>query len=121
MFQIMEKKARKLKKFLMKAENYRRENEFVKIHHKSKVNFGTCNVNENQTVEIKIQREQEWNNYKDSIKTCSEEDLFERQQAKKIKQRILRISLKVHIFENNEFNYMYFFENRYYISLWNYF
>ncbi|XP_043264918.1 cilia- and flagella-associated protein 221-like [Colletes gigas] len=90
MFQILEEKVRKLKEFLTKVENYRQENELAKIHHKSKVNYGTRDISENQIIEIKIQREQEWNDYEDSMKTSLDEDLFGRQKAKKIRQRILR-------------------------------
>ncbi|XP_076634721.1 cilia- and flagella-associated protein 221-like [Colletes latitarsis] len=90
MFQILEEKVRKLKEFLTKVENYRQENELAKIHHKSKVNYGIRDISENQIIEMKIQREREWNDYKDSMKTSSDEDLFERQKAKKTRQRILR-------------------------------
>ncbi|XP_053972616.1 cilia- and flagella-associated protein 221-like [Hylaeus volcanicus] len=94
MSQMIETKVLKLKEFLIKTENYHRENELAKFHHKPKVNYGTRGINDNRIIEIQVQREQGWNDYKDSMNLSCEEDVFERKEIEKIKQRILRTSQK---------------------------
>lgn len=96
--ETIEQKGQQLKEFLMKVENYRQQNELAKIHHRPKVNYGIRDISENQITEIKIQREREWDDYEDSMKTSMEEVLFERKEVNKIKQRILRVFQKVHDF-----------------------
>lgn len=97
-YQIVEQKARKLKEFLLKVRSYREGNERARIHHRPKVNYGTRGAGEIQVTEVKIQREQEWNDYRESMKTSVDEGLFQRENARGIKQRILRASQKVRVF-----------------------
>ena len=87
----MEQKAQKQNEFLTKVESCRYENEHTKFHHKTKVNYGTNDTNENEIIQIKIQREQAWDEYKQLISN-SQKELLERQKVKKLKQRILRVS-----------------------------
>ncbi|XP_076757278.1 uncharacterized protein LOC143427232 [Xylocopa sonorina] len=91
LFETMEQRALKLMDFFTQVEERYRENEQAKLHHRPKVNNGTLDVNENGIIEIKAQREQAWNDYKNLI-THSEEEIFERVKCKKIRQRILRAS-----------------------------
>ena len=101
LFQTMEQKTEKLKEFLAKVEVHYRRNEQAKFHHKPKVNYGTFDASENQRIEIKTQREQAWDNYKD-LTTISEKYILEQEKLKKIRQRILRASKKVHTCLNYE-------------------
>lgn len=91
---------KKLKKFLIKVEDYYQKNEQTKFHHKPKVNYGKFDPN--QITEIKTQREQIWNKYKNLIMN-SEKCLFEKQKVEKLRQRILRASQKVFILIKNYF------------------
>ncbi|CAD1475815.1 unnamed protein product [Heterotrigona itama] len=93
LLQIMKQKTEKLKEFLAKVEAHYRKNEQMKFHHKPKVNDGTFDASTNQMIEIKTQREQAWNNYKD-LTTTSGKYIFEQEKPKKIRQRILRVSQK---------------------------
>lgn len=96
----MDQKMKKLKKFLIKVEDYYQKNEQTKFHHKPKVNYGKFDPN--QITEIKTQREQIWNKYKNLIMN-SEKCLFEKQKVEKLRQRILRASQKVFILIKNYF------------------
>ncbi|XP_076654585.1 uncharacterized protein LOC143359990 [Halictus rubicundus] len=93
---VLEQKARNLREFLAKANNYRQENDRAKIGYKPKVNNETRELNEERIMEIKIQREKEWSDYKNLLENhIPEEDIFERQKSRKIKQRILRLAHKL--------------------------
>lgn len=92
MSKILTLKAHKLKEFLIRVEHHGK-NETVKFYRKSNVN---CDSNENDTIKIKTQQKQVWDEYKDII-TNSKKYLFEQQRLKKIRQRILRVSRKVYI------------------------
>lgn len=101
----MDQKMKKLKSFLVKVEDYYQKNEQTKFHHKPKVSYGKFDPNENQIIEIKTQREQTWNKYKNLIMN-SEKCLFEKQKAEKLRQRILRVSQKVFILIKNYFSFL---------------
>ncbi|CAL7941311.1 unnamed protein product [Xylocopa violacea] len=93
LFETIEQKAQKLMDFLMQVEDRYRENEQTKFHHKPKVNNGTFDVNESGIIEIKMQREQAWNNYKNLI-IHSGKEIFKRLKTEKVRQRVLRASQK---------------------------
>lgn len=103
LFQTMDQKMKKLKNFLIKVEDYYQKNEQTKFHHKPKVNYGKFDPN--QIIEIKTQREQIWNKYKNLIMN-SEKCLFEKQKVEKLRQRILRVSQKVFILIKNYFSFL---------------
>lgn len=109
---------KKLKSFLVKVEDYYQKNEQTKFHHKPKVSYGKFDPNENQIIEIKTQREQTWNKYKNLIMN-SEKCLFEKQKAEKLRQRILRVSQKVFILIKNYFSFLLkdFFINHFFFFL----
>nr|XP_033336531.1 uncharacterized protein LOC117226378 isoform X3 [Megalopta genalis] len=95
MSEVVRQKAQKLKEFWTRANNYRRENEKVRIGCKSKVNNGARELNEQEIAEIKTARKKGWNDYKCTLENYAPvEDVFERQKSRKMRQRILRIAQK---------------------------
>nr|XP_033336530.1 uncharacterized protein LOC117226378 isoform X2 [Megalopta genalis] len=93
--EVVRQKAQKLKEFWTRANNYRRENEKVRIGCKSKVNNGARELNEQEIAEIKTARKKGWNDYKCTLENYAPvEDVFERQKSRKMRQRILRIAQK---------------------------